>query len=64
MAEVQKIMAEAYKRAEKVLKDDRKALDAIATRLIETETIEREEFEKILIANGITPKRKQEEKLA
>ena len=61
--EVQKIMADAYKRAEKVLKDKRKALDAITERLIETETIEREEFEKILIANGITPKKKQEEKI-
>lgn len=61
--EVHKIMSEAYKRAEKVLKDKRKALDAIAERLVETETIERDEFEKILVANGITPKRKQEEKI-
>jgi len=60
--EVQKIMSDAYKRAQIVLKEKRGALDAIAERLIETETIERDEFEKILIANGITPKRKQEEK--
>ncbi len=61
--EVQRIMLEAYKRAEKVIKDNRKALDAISLRLVETETIERDEFEKILIANGITPKKKQEEKI-
>ncbi len=61
--EVQRIMSEGYKRAEKVIKEKRKALDAIAERLIETETIEREEFEKILVVNGITPKKKQEEKV-
>jgi len=61
--EVQRIMAEGYKRAQTVLKEKIKALDAIAERLIETETIEREEFEKILIANGITPKKKQEVKI-
>jgi hypothetical protein len=35
-------------------------LDAIAERLIEVENIERDEFEKILIANGVTPKRKMD----
>jgi len=55
--EVQRIMADAYKRAEKVVKEHRKALDVIAMRLVETETIERDEFEKILIANGIIPKK-------
>ena len=39
----------------------RKALDAIAKALVEVETIEREEFEKILVANGITPKKRIEE---
>jgi ATP-dependent Zn protease len=38
----------------------RTALDAIAKRLVEVETIEREEFEKILIVNGITPKTKDD----
>jgi hypothetical protein len=33
-------------------------LNAIARRLIEKETIERDEFETILVANGITPKKK------
>jgi cell division protease FtsH len=62
--EIHKIMTEAYKRAEKIVKDKRKTLDAIATRLVETETIERDEFEKILIVHGITPKKKAEEKIA
>ena len=38
-----------------------KELDAIAKHLVEVETIEREGFEKLLIANGITPKKKEEE---
>jgi cell division protease FtsH len=59
--EVSKIIEEGKKRATKVLTDNRKALDAITGRLVEVETIEREEFEKILIANGITPKKKDEE---
>ena len=56
--EVSKIMNENRNRAEKILTDHRKALDAIAKRLVDTETIEREEFEKLLVANGITPKKK------
>ncbi|HVU75342.1 MAG TPA: ATP-dependent zinc metalloprotease FtsH [Candidatus Paceibacterota bacterium] len=56
-AEVKSIIEGAQKRAELVMKKHRKALDAIAKRLVEVETIEREDFEKILIANGITPKR-------
>ena len=59
-AEVHKIINDAYSRAETILKDQRKTLDAIAHRLIEVETLEREEFEQLLIANGITPKRKQD----
>ena len=59
-AEVSKIMNEAMHRAEKVVDEHRKVLDAIAERLIETETIEQKEFENILIANGITPKKKKD----
>jgi hypothetical protein len=44
-----------------VLKDHRDALEAITKELVEKETIEREEFEKILVLNGITPKKKEEE---
>ncbi len=60
-AEVARIIDTAKGRARKVLEDHRKALDAIAERLVEVETIEREEFENLLIANGITPKKKEEE---
>lgn len=59
-AEVKKIIHDADKRARDVIIEHRKALDAIAKALVETETIEREEFEKILIAQGITPKKKEE----
>jgi cell division protease FtsH len=57
-AEVSKIMNDAEKRAKQIIAEHRKALDAIARTLIEVETLEKEEFEKILIANSITPKRK------
>jgi D-serine deaminase-like pyridoxal phosphate-dependent protein len=38
------------------LKNIAKRSTAIAQKLVEVETIERDDFEKILIANGITPK--------
>jgi len=57
-AEVSRIMREAHDKAEKVIAENKPLLDAIAKRLIETETIERAEFENILIANGVTPKKK------
>ena len=59
-AEVSLIMKEAYKKAQDVITKHRALLDAIARRLIEVETIERAEFETILVANGITPKKKAE----
>ncbi|MDO8742566.1 MAG: ATP-dependent zinc metalloprotease FtsH [bacterium] len=60
-AEVSRIIDEAKVRARQVIVDHRKALDAIAKELIQKETIERADFEKILIANGITPKKREEE---
>jgi len=60
-AEVKRIIDEAHERAEQILTENRGALDAIARKLVEVETLERDEFEKILIANGITPKKKDEE---
>jgi cell division protease FtsH len=59
-AEVSKLMKQGIATAEEVLAKHRGALDAIAHRLIEVETIEREEFETILIANGIVPKKKKD----
>ncbi len=60
-AEVSRIITDAKARAAQVIKEHRKALDAIAKELTEKETVEREEFEKLLVANGITPKKKEEE---
>ena len=59
-AEVSKIMNEAMKKVEKIIKDHRKVLDAIALRLIEVETIEQKEFEEILVAHGIALKKKKD----
>jgi len=60
-AEVKRIIEEAKVRAHGVLVEHRAALDAIAKKLVEVETVEREDFEKLLIANGITPKEKDKE---
>ena len=59
-AEVSKIINNGIKSAEKVLTENRKALDAIAGKLIEVETLEQEEYEKIIIAHGIIPKKKEQ----
>lgn len=59
-AEVSKIMNEAMQKADTVISEHRKLLDTIAARLMQTETIEQKEFEDILIANGVTPKRKKD----
>ena len=59
-AEVSEIMNNARSRAEEIIKEHRKALDTVAERLIEVETIERDEYEKIIIAHGIIPKKKQD----
>ena len=59
-AEVSYIITEAHEKGNKILHEHRKALDAIAAKLMEVETIERKEFEELLISNGITPKKKQD----
>ncbi|MEK7087884.1 MAG: ATP-dependent zinc metalloprotease FtsH, partial [Patescibacteria group bacterium] len=59
-AEVAKIISEAYKRAEDILVKHRTALDAIAQKLIEVETLEQDEYEKLIIAHGIAPKKKKD----
>lgn len=56
--EVSKIMNEALARAENVLTDHKKVLDDLSEELIKVETIERQEFEKMLKKHGITPKSK------
>jgi len=59
-SEVRKIIDHAYKKAEDIITEYRKLLDAIAARLVEVETLEREEFEQILLVHGVQPKKKQE----
>jgi cell division protease FtsH len=59
-AEVSKIMNEAMENATSIINKHRPILNAIAERLVQVETIEQKEFEEILIANGITPKKKQD----
>lgn len=58
--EVKRIMTEAWDRAKMIIVEKRSALNAIAEELIKVENIEREEFEKLLVLNGITPKKKEE----
>jgi len=57
--EVSKIMKDAHDKAEKIISEHLPLLNIIAKRLIEVENIEREEFENILISNGVQPKRKE-----
>lgn len=59
-AEVKRIIGDAHKKATDIIVKHRKALDSIAERLIEKETIERGEFEDLLRENGIAPKEKQD----
>jgi cell division protease FtsH len=58
--EVKRIMDEAWNRARTIITNKRHVLTAIAEELMRVENIERDEFEKLLIAHGITPKRKEE----
>src|SRR3989338_5898387 len=60
-AEVSEIIETAKKRAREVLLAHEGALEAITKELVEKETLEREAFEKILVANGITPKAREDE---
>jgi cell division protease FtsH len=61
--EVSRIINDGLKTAEKVLSENRKAFDAIAHKLIEVETLEQDEYEKILTAHGIVLKKKEVEKV-
>lgn len=62
--EVTRIMTEARTLAEKTLSDHKKAFEAVAKRLMEVETIERDEFEDMLVAHGIEVKKRLYEKTA
>jgi cell division protease FtsH len=58
--EVKRIMDDAWNRARLIITDKRHVLTAIAEELMRVENIEQAEFEKILIAHGITLKKKDE----
>lgn len=59
-AEVTRIMTEARVLAEKTLKTHEKIFEIVAQRLVEKETIERDEYESLITAQGIVLKKKQE----
>lgn len=59
-AEVSRIINDGLKTAENVLIEHKKAFTAIALKLIEVETLEQEEYEKILVVHGILLKKKEE----
>jgi cell division protease FtsH len=61
--EVARIINDGIKSAEKVLTEYKKAFVAIAGKLIEVETLEQEEYEKILTMHGIVLKKKEENKI-
>jgi len=51
--EVSKLISTGMETAKEILSQNRKALDAISMRLLEVETLEREEYEAILKAEGV-----------
>lgn len=55
-AEVSRIMNEALTKAKTILTDRRDALNQMSEELIKVETLERAEFDKLLVLNGIKPK--------
>jgi len=61
-AEVSKIMNDSLTKAKEIINEKRNVLDAIAHKLIEVETLEQAEYNEIIIANGIIPKKKEEVK--
>lgn len=58
-SEVSKIMNEALERAKTIIVEKRQALNSIANKLIEVETLEQKEFNELIIANGILPRKKE-----
>jgi len=61
--EVSRIINDGLKTAQKVLEENKKAFTAIALKLIEVETLEQKEYEKILTAHGIMLKKKEDIKV-
>jgi len=59
--EVEKIMNDSLVRAKELLLKHKNILDAIALELVRVETIEREQYEKLLVLHGVRPKEKMGE---
>ena len=57
--EVHKLMQQAFKNAELIVRKYRKALDMIADTLIQEETLERDAFERLLELSGVKVKRQE-----
>ncbi len=58
--EIRKIIEEQRRKVKKLLKEKRKILDRVASELLKKETIEREEFEKLVESKVKSRKRKKE----
>lgn len=58
--EVSSFMNKALAQAEEILRTNKVALDNLSAELIKVETLEREDFEKLLVLNGIKPKKRPE----
>ena len=58
--EVSEIMRAALERARVALTEHRAALDGLSAELIKVETLERADFEKLLILHGIKPKARED----
>ena len=58
--EVKRILDRGMERAKEVLTKHRAALDAVAARLLEKETVERDDYEALVAAHGMTVKPKKD----
>lgn len=58
--EVKRIINDGLQTSEKVLTEHKKALEAIAQKLIEVETLEQDEYDQLITAHGIIPKKREE----
>ncbi|MFA6515255.1 MAG: ATP-dependent zinc metalloprotease FtsH [Candidatus Paceibacterota bacterium] len=58
-SEVSKIMNNAFAKAKEILTEKRSVLDLIAKKLVDVETLEQAEYNELIIASGIIPKKKE-----
>lgn len=58
--EVEKIMNQSLARARELLEKYRPVMDAIADELMKVETLEKDDYDKLLILHGIKPKRRED----